>query len=304
MKKQKLSYEEQIIHLKSKGVTFNVLSETEAVEYLQSKNHYFRVKSYCKNYEKKANGTYIHLDFAYLVELAEIDRKFRQYILNVVIHLEHILKQRLLKDINENDKEDGITIINEFLTENHKIKDSITKKKSQSVCHELINKYENNFSAWCIVEVLSFGELTKLYIFYYKKYPSATNYAHLLHHLKFIRNAVAHNNCLLNTLKTPYTVPEYTPSKEIGSFISRAGVKKEQRLRITNNPVLHDFVTLLYVLINISFDNKTTKKYLKEAKTMIEKEFKKHEPYFKFNTLIISRFNIIEQIIDFLLKKV
>lgn len=48
MNKLKLSYEGQINHLKSKGILFNKVSETKALEYLKLNNNFFKLKSYRK----------------------------------------------------------------------------------------------------------------------------------------------------------------------------------------------------------------------------------------------------------------
>lgn len=64
-----------------KGITFNYVSEDEAVSYLKNINNYMRTASYRKNYTKvqggKNDGKYERLDFAYLKELSTIDMHFR-----------------------------------------------------------------------------------------------------------------------------------------------------------------------------------------------------------------------------------
>lgn len=46
--KFKLSYEQQIEHLKKKGIQFNKMSEAEALCYLQQNNYLFKLISYRK----------------------------------------------------------------------------------------------------------------------------------------------------------------------------------------------------------------------------------------------------------------
>ena len=48
MNKLKLSYEGQINHLKSKGILFNKVSETKALEYLKLNNNFFKLKMVTK----------------------------------------------------------------------------------------------------------------------------------------------------------------------------------------------------------------------------------------------------------------
>ena len=54
--KTKLSIEQQIEHMKSKGITFDLFSEEQAKEYLCKNNYYFKLKSYCKVFEKYQYG--------------------------------------------------------------------------------------------------------------------------------------------------------------------------------------------------------------------------------------------------------
>jgi hypothetical protein len=54
MSKPKLSAEQLVDKMKSeKGITFQYISEQEAVEFLQRKNNYFRLAAYRNNYDKR-----------------------------------------------------------------------------------------------------------------------------------------------------------------------------------------------------------------------------------------------------------
>lgn len=295
----KLSYVDQIQHLKSKGITFKHVDEQQSLEYLQFKNHYFRLKSYCKNYQKRPDGTYIDLDIAYLIELARLDKLFRNFVVTTSLHLEHMLKQRLLKSIVENPNEDGYQIVQDFFQQFPLILSNILRKSGQSVCHDLIDKHKNSFSCWSVVEVLTFGELINFYTFYYQKYPSADNYHRILHHIKFLRNSSAHNNCLLNSMKRPYTVDSFSPSKEISSALVSAGIKPNPRTKVIYNPVLHDFVTMMYVLFKISKDSDVTRKYFDKALILFKVDFQAKQDYFIKNLLITSRFDTIIKFLDY-----
>ena len=50
-----LSFEDQILHLKKKGITFNKVSEFDAKNYLKNNNNFFKLYSYRKNYDKYAD---------------------------------------------------------------------------------------------------------------------------------------------------------------------------------------------------------------------------------------------------------
>ena len=50
--KPKLSPGDQVEHLKSKGVGFELFSEEDARIYLEDNNNYFKLSSFRKNYNK------------------------------------------------------------------------------------------------------------------------------------------------------------------------------------------------------------------------------------------------------------
>lgn len=118
MKKVKLSVQEQINHIESKGITFNLISKDEAQNFLEEYNSYFRLKSYAKNFSKYNNsikkGKYINLDFLYLKELSIIDFYLRRILSKMVIDIEYRLKINLLKTFNQNSNDNGYQIVQDF----------------------------------------------------------------------------------------------------------------------------------------------------------------------------------------------
>lgn len=48
IKKPKLSLDEQIEHLKDKGILFNIMDESDAKKYLEQNNNYFKLTAYRK----------------------------------------------------------------------------------------------------------------------------------------------------------------------------------------------------------------------------------------------------------------
>lgn len=209
MLKSKYSIDEQLKNLEDKNVQFNIMSKEEAREYLQNNTYYFKLKSYEKSFEYNVSkNQYINLEFAYLVELSKLDMYLRELIIRISLHTEHFLKVKLIDDLTKNEKEDGYHVVRELFSKYPFILDNLNQKRSNSACSDLIRKYENEWATWNLVEVLSFGDFIKLYELYYTLYPENSNETvrNLLWPLKFIRNASAHNNCLLNTLRKPYVL--------------------------------------------------------------------------------------------------
>ncbi|MFZ3172990.1 MAG: Abi family protein [Carboxydocellales bacterium] len=246
MQKAKLSIGDQINYMKdTNGIKFNIVDEEKAKAFLVNNNYYFKLKSYAKNYDKYVTGAnsgkYINLEFVYLQELSTIDMYLRKFIIKMTLDIEHFLKTQLLRDFVDNDKEDGYAFVKEFLQEYHIVERNINDKSKHSICSDLVLKYKVNFAIWNIVEVLSFGDFIKLYEMYYKKYKTAGSINNYLWSVKFLRNAAAHNNCLINSLKKPYS-NRIKLNKENNTFVSKIpGITAAIRKKKMANPIVHDF---------------------------------------------------------------
>ena len=51
-----LTTDQLISHMKSKGITFNIISESDAKVFLQENNYYMKLASYRENYSKYSTG--------------------------------------------------------------------------------------------------------------------------------------------------------------------------------------------------------------------------------------------------------
>lgn len=308
MQKTKLSIDDQINYMKdTNGIKFNIVAEDIAKVFLVNNNYYFKLKSYAKNYDKYASGAnsgkYINLEFAYLKELSTIDMHLRKFIIKMTLDIEHFLKTQLLRDFVENEQEDGYTIIKEFLQKYPYIEDNINNKSNNSICCDLVLKYKDNFAIWNIIEVLSFGDFIKLYEIYYQKYNTAGSINNYLWSVKFLRNAAAHNNCLINSLKKPYNA-KIKLNKDINTFVSRIpGITAEVRKKKMANPIVHDFVVTLFAFNGIVNSQKMKKHTMEELKELMEGRFKRNKSYFEKNQLIVSYFNFIKVIVDYFYSK-
>lgn len=304
MQKVKLSIEEQVDYMKNKsGIKFNIVNEEEAKKFLTNNNYYFKIKAYAKNYEKYTEGDdagkYINLEFAYLQELSTLDMYFRKIILRIALDIEHYLKTQLLRDFSCNNKEDGYGITNELYSRYSYIKDNIKNKNKNSACFDLITKYKENFAIWNIVEVLSFSDFTKLYQIYYEKYKTKGSMEKHLWSVRFLRNAAAHNNCLLNSLRTPYS-KEISPNKRVMNFISNIeDIPREARQSRMKNPIIHDLVVSLYIFINVVTSEEVKRKGINELKYLVDIRMIEHKEFFDDNQLIISYYKFVKKIVDY-----
>lgn len=316
--KMKLTVEEQIQDMIDKNIQFELCSVEDAKKFLKYNNYYFKLKSYARNYNINVQTKkYYNLDFAYLVELSKLDMYIRKIILELCLDVEHYLKVRLMNDLSNNSEEDGYNIVKIFLEFHPNAEADIQSKADKySFCSDLAEKHLNQYkeptelALWNIVELLSFGNFMELYELYYQTYPSF-NYSDYLKSIKFIRNAAAHNNCILSTLRKPHSVKKFSKTKKLANILGKIPEFKEldNRDGMMKNPVIHDFVTLLFVyndVMKVSATKNIRNKKMEEICHQFCSEdgrIRKNKSYFEKNPYIKDVYLFICSIIKYINKK-
>lgn len=319
MSKPKLSAERLVAKMKNeKGITFEHMSEEDAVDFLKRKNNYYRLAAYRKNYDKRLNGenkgTYIGLDFAYLVDLSIIDMHLRNMIFQMCLDVEHDLKVQLLNDITANPDEDGYDIIISFISDNEFLKEEIYKKRFSTYVGDLINKFftfETHKNAnnkdiiddvdircpiWAFVEIISFGTFINLYDYYYDL--NAPVQKQLLNPIKSLRNACAHNNCIINNLRRGTT----RPTRKVSQFVSSIpDIRSDARRKYLSSQPIFEFCSLLFVYDSVVSENIKKHRYT-ELSSLISERMLKHSDYYSNQQLLSSAYDFIRKITEFLLK--
>lgn len=316
--KRKLTVEEQIQDMIDKNIQFKLYSQEDAKKFLKYNNYYFKLKSYARNYNiNLQTKKYYNLDFAYLVELSKLDMYIRKIILELSLDVEHYLKVRLMNDLSDNPKEDGYNIVRLFLQYHPNAEADIQSKAGKySFCSDLAEKHLNEYNEpkelalWNIVELLSFGNFMELYGLYYQTY-SSFNYSDYLQSIKFIRNAAAHNNCILSTLRKPNSLKKFSKTKKLANILGKIPEFKEldNRDAMMKNPVIHDFVTLLFVyndIMKVSATKKVRNRKMEEICHQFCDEdgrIRKNKSYFDKNPYIKDAYSFICNIIKYIDKK-
>lgn len=308
MYKKKLTIDEQIDDLKLKGITFNEMSEDEVKMFLRYNNYYFKLKTYARNYQKynkqEMQGKYINLDFAYLIELSTLDMHFRKIIMQMCLDIEHFLKVRLMYDISKNPDEDGYNIVNKFLDGKYNILYDLSNNAETSATAELIAEFHENDSEiaiWKFIETLSFGRFVEIYNLYYGTYDGY-NYSSYLGSIKFLRNAAAHNNCLLNSLRKPYQTKINKTMKVMDKVSKIKNIPTSYKYKMSN-PVIHDFVTLLFVysdLLNYPANRNMREKGIETVKYFFDNTLIRKKDYFLKNDVLCDNYNFMRLILRFL----
>lgn len=213
----------------------------------------------------------------------------------------YFLKVQLIRDVSSNPVEDGYQIVEKFFSENSSVKNSISEKSKNSMCKDLVEKLESeNYAIWNLIEVLSFGDFVRLYTLYDREYGNHNKgLIQCLYAVRCLRNAAAHNNCLLNSLRLPYTRKIHS-SYSISRAVSQIpnGPKTTSREKKLANPVIHDFVAMLYVYKKIVSSPRTAEHFTKELHDLFDIRMKRHSNYFESNECISSAYHFMKTVIN------
>lgn len=311
-----MTSKDMINNMKERGIKFELCNEDDAEQYLLYNSNYMRTACYRKNFKTSMRGIipakkYIDLDFAYLQELAEIDSHLRDLIYKMCIDIEHFLKVKILRDIEQNDLEDGYSIVSDFLDKNPTLVTTIAQVSSGMRGENLISKYfdikiirkkntitsYSNCPVWVLVEVITFGSFLKFYSSYYAIYNTQMHInTKLLNFVNSIRNSCAHNQCLLRDLN-PHE--ERTPPIEITSRLRYCDTIEEcTRYEKLRCKTILELTVLFYVHSTIVVQkNKDLRK--KDIDWLLNTRCNENAHYFKNNKLLSSNFKFICDIFDY-----
>lgn len=305
-----------------KGITFNIIDETTAINYFRDINNYLRTASYRKNYKKHQSGSnegkYINLDFAYLTELSSIDMYLRKAAFQMCVDIEHAIKTRLITAIENNPDEDGYNIVDLFFSKHPDVLENIERKADSIFTGGLIDKYftlcyvfDNSEKStflrtriskcdcpvWVLVEIISFGDLLKFISLYNEEYPAYmvdVPSESILRAVKSLRNACAHNNCLLNNMNAGGT----KPPAEITQFVSKIKtVGKEERNKKLSCRPMFELICMLKAYDEVVSANVKKRGFNSMRKFVNDKMFG-HIDYFETNIVVKTSFEFFKKVLD------
>lgn len=321
-KRGKIIYIEQIEYMKSKGITFKYIDESDAMRLLSNNTYYYKVTAFRKNF-KKRNGKYINLDFGNLNDLATIDMYLRYISIKLLLDLEHALKSLVINIITKEPQIDGYDIVrdyNEYCKKNFYSKTYNKRKKYKPVWeiimsrssdrngyhYELFEKRKDNPPIWVLVELMSYGELIR-FIEYccnlnkYDKFKGNLSEAFtLIKYTRNFRNAAAHSRPLLINICD--TNQMTNAEQSVTEYAAKAGVIKLHRKKHFKNMKIHDFccILILHDKYIKSDEMKTDRK--NEMIRLVNRCSKRNEYYANCEELK-NVFNSFSKIVDYYYQK-
>ena len=245
-----LTPREQIEHSISKGITFDNITEVEAEQYLVENNNYFKLRAFRKNFLKSSkSGKYVNLDFSYLIDLACIDNRLRRIMLEMAIGIEHFSKVHLLSILQQNNI-DPYDVVEEYMNQLEKsnfeqLQHDLWKNSGSLYCGNLYAKYiedqNKRCPVWAFLEMISFGQ----YLYFYKycadllQNTEITERLYLMYTVKSLRNACAHNNCIINDINSTHNKRINADlSKECAKFIKSPSSRRRHLGHISTYQIL------------------------------------------------------------------
>lgn len=314
--KPMLHINEMVDYLKLKNIKFERISEKDAENYLKNNNNYYNLTSYKNNFEKYfVNGIfidkYIDLDFSYLKDLSIIDHRLRLILFKMIIDIEHYLKIKILNTIESIDEEDGYRIVNRYLEQDFynvkfpkKVHNSIFKKVGSEYYQKIFSKYDldkdkklENIPIWEFLEIITFGELVNFYDFYTNEYKlkDENKDVYILRDIVKLRNAVAHNNCILSELNMKKN--KYPPSYKIIQFLNNCNIGKDTRSKKLSNSRIRQITYTLYMFNEIVTSDGIKNNVKKDINELFFDRIIKHKEYYNNNELLKSIYCYFKKII-------
>ncbi len=301
-----LTPHEQVNQLKSKGVTFDFWSEADAESYLQLHNNFFRVRSYRSNFPKcvggKNDGKYAGLDFGMLVDISVIDMELRNIFLGLTIDIEHYSKMRLLNALEQNG-EDGYAIVRDFIEANGSIEagsNPIIKEIDRGLYAPytkgiITHHPDRDYAVWEFFELVSFGCFAQFYEFCAKRLENKRlkDDFYLLQPIRRLRNACAHNSCILNDMKAGSATHHTRHAVECA--VAEIGIQKSARQTKLSNERMQHIATTLYVHQEVSAPTVRAHKAI-ELRNLASRTLK-HSDWYRPDGVVSSGFVFLRALI-------
>ena len=306
---------DMVTYLKNKNIKFECCSEQDAEIYLKENNNYYNVTSYKNNFVKyqcgELEGKYIDLDFAYLKDLSIIDYRTRLVLFKMIIDIEHYLKIRILNTIEGISEEDGYKIVNLYLEKDFndkerpkRVHESIRKKVSNEYYQKIFCKYDlnkdtkiENIPVWEFLEIITFGELINLFDFFTGYYNlDDYRYIFILREVNKLRNAVAHNSCVLCDLDKKDNT--HRADTLVINYLKNCGIGKENRNTKLSNSRIRQITYTLY-MFNIIVSSNGVKNNVKyDITKLFYGRIILNGKYYNNNGLLKSIYNFFDKIIE------
>lgn len=301
---------QQVLHLESEGIKFELASKEEAACYLEANNNFFRINLFRKGFPKYEgglrDGLFINLDFGMLRDLAIIDYEFRQVLLSVSIDVEHFSKIQLLRYL-ERRQEDGYSVVGDFISINDRrlesgkivnsVKSEIDRGANGCYTKQIIADYPDyRFPVWAFVELIPFGTFNH-FLFHVAKGngdKKLKSRFYQLQSVKALRNACGHNNCIIDDLQGGD--PSHEINRNVKNALRAVGFSNTTLSTKLSNDRIQQIATTLYLHHLIASPGVVAAKGIQLHRS-VDRMFR-NVSYYEKNDSVKSSFSFFRDMID------
>lgn len=230
----------------------------------------------------------------------------------MIIDIEHYLKIRILNIIETLNVEDGYRIVNLYLERDFydydnpkRVHNSIFKKMGNEYYNKIFSKYDinkdkklENIPIWEFLEIITFGELVSFYKFFVEEYNliEENKIIYVLIEIVKLRNAVAHNSCVLSELDKRDN--KYPPDYRVAEFLRDCGIEKETRKSKLSNSRIRQITYTLYLFNQIVTSDGVKNNVKEDINNLFYVRIKYHKEYYNNNELLKSVYLYFSKIIE------
>ena len=282
------------------GITFDLMSQEKAAEFLQKHNYFFRLKQYAEIcQEKTKSGKYTGIDFGHLVELSTIDMFFRKLMFKMTIDLEHYLKVKIVNECQNNPADDGYGVVQAFLQKNPKIQSDLVGGSHLAGYSGLdLRKYLQTPAVWNFVEMINFFDFTNFFAFYYNYFHLKSEYTKRFDSVRRLRNMAAHNACALCNFK-PVQTFKYDAEIVFELAQGNIGIPTPTISSCIKVPLLNDFAVMLSLYTRLITSPQVKEKTFQEIKEFFDGRMVLRKEYFENNSSVKNAYNFARAVLHF-----
>ena len=208
-------------------------------------------------------------------------------------------KVKLVNECQNNPADDGYEVVDKFLESHLKIKNELSKvNRNTSYGESSFERYVAAPAVWNFVEMVSFADFISFYAFYYDYMRMQCEYTKHFESVRRIRNACAHNVCMLASFKS---VPSFKSDLETNFELlgGNIGIGNGTISSCMKVPLLNDFAVMLSVYTKLISSPKIKEITLQEIKDFFDGRMVYRKQYFENNSDIKNAYLFARKVLDY-----
>ena len=235
--------------------------------------------------------------------------KLRLILFDLILDIEHYLKLKILNLIETIDLEDGYRIVNMYLEKDYnnekRLHKNILKKLSSDYYKKIFSKYDadndnrlKNIPIWEFLEMITMGALIDFYEFFIKEYKleKEKEDVYIMKNVVRLRNAVAHNNNILNDLGTSDN--PYQPHIKITDYLDNCDISVRAKTKRLSNSRIRQITYALYMFNKVVTSDGVKKGVTEKLNELFYERIPREKDFYKNNELLLSVYDYFDKIIQ------